>query len=97
MNYKEKPQYKQYLKKRDYLRAYKEAHPCADCHQSYPYYVMDFDHVRGVKTEGLARINLLGMRRIMDEIDKCDLVCANCHRRRTAHRIMYMDGVLTNL
>ena len=59
-----------------------KAVPCADCGVQYPYYVMDFDHVRGEKlfeiSAGHRHIALL-----LDEIAKCDVVCANCHRART--------------
>ncbi len=59
--------------------------PCMDCGQSYAPYVMDFDHVRGEKVANVGRLVTRGkpLNMIMDEIDKCDLVCANCHRGRT--------------
>ena len=61
--------------------------PCMDCGVQYPYYVMDFDH-RDRKTK-LASINQMvnfhsySKEKILVEIEKCDLVCANCHRIRT--------------
>lgn len=63
----------------------KEAVPCDDCHQHFPYYVMDFDHRRGRKDATVATLvaQACSMRRIMAEIHKCDLVCSNCHRIRT--------------
>jgi len=61
--------------------------PCMDCGRSYPSYVMDFDH-RDPKvklfTIGTAR-GLYTIKKILSEIDKCDVVCSNCHRERT-HR-----------
>lgn len=59
--------------------------PCVDCHTSYPWYVMDFDHVRGEKkfTIGKAGNRNLSEASVLAEIAKCDLVCANCHRERT--------------
>lgn len=62
--------------------------PCADCGVQYPYYVMQFDHVRGEK-----RFNLGGgwnnsMEAIKEEIAKCDIVCANCHAERTYQRMV---------
>lgn len=47
---------------------------------------MDFDHVRGVKRQGLSRLHGYSIEAILTEISKCDLVCANCHRKRTAAR-----------
>jgi hypothetical protein len=71
---------------KDEIRAAKQK-PCADCGVEYPYYVMDFDHVRGVKEFGIAEKSRRGGRKALaDEIAKCDVVCANCHRIRTYTR-----------
>lgn len=60
--------------------------PCQDCGQSYPTRVMDFDHVRGVKKFSIASYAHLNYNRrfqiLLNEIAKCDVVCANCHRLR---------------
>jgi hypothetical protein len=74
---------------RELLRRIKEENPCIDCGNRYPFYVMDFDHARGVK-EFEIRIGVAGRKgwsRIYDEIAKCDIVCANCHRIRTWDRM----------
>ena len=78
---------KRYAKaKRAFLDSLK-ANPCRDCGIQYPPYVMDFDHVRGIKLFNIARKASGGdTQAILDEVDKCDLVCANCHRMRTHHR-----------
>ena len=58
--------------------------PCADCGVEYPPHVMDFDHVRGKKRCHIAGMqHYLNVQYILDEIAKCDVVCANCHRVRT--------------
>lgn len=69
----------------------KEASPCMDCGVSYPHYVMDFDHVRGSKVRDLSTMCSRGTSKdkLMEEIAKCDLVCANCHRIRTFTRRVY--------
>ena len=71
----------------DYIRDQKRS-PCVDCGGTFPPYVMDFDHVRGTKVEVLSL--MANRMRSIDEIDaeiaKCDLVCANCHRIRSAQR-----------
>jgi len=55
-----------------------------DCKISYPYYMMDFDHVRGTKHSNVAElINTLSKKRLDEEIAKCEIVCSNCHRART--------------
>lgn len=59
--------------------------PCDDCNIKYPLYVMSFDHVRGKKMFGLASaISRLGrsFKKLIEEIEKCDIVCLNCHALR---------------
>lgn len=64
-----------------------KALPCADCGKQYPPYVMDFDHVRGTKVEALALLAQHSSEaRLREEIAKCEVVCANCHRERTYQR-----------
>jgi hypothetical protein len=62
-------------------------HPCVDCGEP-DIQVLDFDHVRGIKLSSIAR--MLSQRRpvasILDEMEKCEVRCANCHRRATARR-----------
>jgi peptide subunit release factor 1 (eRF1) len=45
---------------------------------------MEFDHVRGEKVIGVGRManQRFPITAIDEEIAKCDLVCANCHRLR---------------
>ena len=60
--------------------------PCMDCDGSFPPACMDFDHRDPAsKVDGVTRmVNAnLSLDRILAEIAKCDLVCANCHRIRT--------------
>lgn len=50
---------------------------------------MDFDHVRGEKSFGInvgLKLNY-PVEDMMKELEKCDVVCANCHRERTHNRI----------
>ena len=57
--------------------------PCTDCGKSYPPYVMDFDHKDpSQKAFGPAEI-YRNLEQVLAEIEKCELVCANCHRERT--------------
>lgn len=64
------------------------AHPCADCGESDPV-VLEFDHVRGRKRDTIQGLVSKGhsLRMVMDEIAKCDVRCANCHRRKTARQL----------
>lgn len=62
--------------------------PCADCGQTFPPYVMDFDHRPGEeKSFGLAfAASGRSAVEVQAELAKCDVVCANCHRIRTHER-----------
>lgn len=62
-----------------------KSRPCVDCENSYPPYVMDLDHVRGVKSFNISRAARLGVsiNTLLTEIEKCEVVCSNCHRLRT--------------
>jgi N-glycosylase/DNA lyase len=61
--------------------------PCMDCGGTFPPYVMDFDHRPDTeKVSDLAHMTGRSSKRILEEISKCDLVCANCHRIRTYNR-----------
>ena len=67
---------------------YLSLHPCVDCGESDPI-VLEFDH-RDENTK-LMSINKMRTMRyswntILAEIEKCDVRCANCHRRRTARQ-----------
>lgn len=64
----------------------RKAVPCTDCGVSYPSYVMDFDHL-GDKVRGISYMaRHYSVEKVLAEIEKCEVVCANCHRERTYHR-----------
>ncbi len=73
-------------RKIQYLREARNR-PCMDCQGMFHYVAMDFDHRPGTEklfnpSEGRDR----GWQQLKDEIAKCDVVCANCHRLRTYER-----------
>lgn len=48
---------------------------------------MDFDHARGQKVADISRLAVRGAtKQLREELVKCDVVCANCHRIRTFNR-----------
>lgn len=58
--------------------------PCTDCGNTFPYYVMEYDHLSPQnKTCEIGRMARSDFKAIKAEIAKCDLVCANCHKART--------------
>jgi hypothetical protein len=61
--------------------------PCNDCGLIYPIYVMEWDHLKDKKFT-ISRITrkIVSRERILEEIKKCELVCANCHRIRSYKR-----------
>jgi hypothetical protein len=69
------------------IRAYLLEHPCVDCGES-DVTVLDFDHVRDSKRMDVSALVAGGYswHAIADEIAKCDVRCANCHRRATHAR-----------
>jgi hypothetical protein len=70
---------------RAHLMAYLREHPCVLCGEADPV-VLDFDHLRDKVWEvtNLARYG--GWSRLLAEIEKCRVLCANCHRRHTAQQ-----------
>jgi hypothetical protein len=68
------------------LSALKVERGCSDCgFRAHPV-ALDFDHVRGVKSVNLSSARICYWSIAEHEIAKCDVVCANCHRIRTAKR-----------
>ena len=48
--------------------------------------VLEFDHLRDKSFAIGTALTRYGWDKILAEIAKCEVVCANCHRRRTARR-----------
>lgn len=71
---------------RDRIVQYLAGHPCVDCGEA-DVVVLQFDHLG----DKVANVTVLANRgwswpKILAEIEKCEVVCANCHVRRTARR-----------
>lgn len=59
---------------------------CADCGIDNPV-VLDFDHLRDKSFTISQAVRMgVGVKRLREEIAKCEVVCSNCHRIRTADR-----------
>lgn len=61
-----------------------KAKPCMDCGRAFPPFVMEFHHRdRSEKVMGVSQMIIQRSRSaVVDEIEKCDLVCSNCHKIR---------------
>lgn len=55
---------------------------CVYCKQKYNPWQMDFDH-RGDKNKNIAHMIGYSVKKIMEEVKKCSVVCALCHRKKT--------------
>jgi len=91
-----KRQYRQKIKQ--YIIDIKSATACHDCGIHWPFYVMQFDHVTGIKEFDLWRAgdSICSLTRINQEIAKCEIVCANCHAIRTYKRNLLNNAELQN-
>ena len=74
------------------LQEIRQNTPCTDCKENYPYWVMEFDHLGNKSfTIGQYYNYTQSMEKVMEEVAKCEVVCANCHKTRT-----YMRAVSSN-
>lgn len=69
---------------KQFVSTYLREHPCVDCGEIDPI-VLEFDHVRGTKKFHISTGVLRGRgpKSLAEEIAKCEVRCANCHRRKT--------------
>lgn len=74
-------------KNKEFVYSYLLTHPCVACGEADPI-VLEFDHLKDKKFE-IARMVASGFSfsSIKTEIDKCQVLCANCHRRKTAKEL----------
>ncbi|MBI3888359.1 hypothetical protein HY311_01045 [Candidatus Nomurabacteria bacterium] len=78
----------------NYQRQYLQENPCVDCGES-DITVLEFDHkgkipkFKAVSSLMRSRYSLI---RIKEEINKCDVRCANCHRRKTAKDFKWLKS-----
>lgn len=68
---------------REFVKQYLREHPCIDC-GSTDIEVLQFDHRDpSLKTGEVSTFLTYSTDRLMKEINKCDVRCANCHVKRT--------------
>lgn len=84
------PRYRQ--QRRELLQEYLRNRECIDCGERDPM-VLEFDHVRGEKFGNIGTmLSRYCWARIVRELEKCEVRCANCHRRKTARDFKWFKG-----
>jgi hypothetical protein len=78
-----KEKYKQEV--HQWIVNYLAEHGCSDCPEK-DVRCLEFDHVRGKKSRNISTmiVNICSIETLKLEIQKCDVRCANCHRKRTS-------------
>lgn len=78
-----------YHKKQEMINEHKDT--CAKCGENR-YYVLDFHHVEPSEKEfTISQVKIGSKERILNEIDKCIVLCANCHR--AFHHLNKFEGI----
>jgi hypothetical protein len=68
---------------RVWLYEYLKTHPCVDCGETDPI-ILEFDHIRDKEFSiGDAARKNITLKRVIAEVEKCEVRCANCHRTKT--------------
>ena len=56
--------------------------------------VLEFDHLRDKRFSIGSALPYRNWKSILEEIEKCEVVCANCHRGRTGRRMGSVRALL---
>lgn len=77
---------------------YLSENPCINCNESDPV-VLEFDHREGTsKVENISNlVSNSSWEKVKIEIEKCDVLCANCHRRKSAKQFGYKRYIYVNM
>jgi hypothetical protein len=72
---------------RAFINTYLKENPCVDCGET-DIIVLEFDHIGDDKHFSIsdAARDGYGMAKLKAEIAKCEVRCANCHRKKTYQR-----------
>lgn len=70
------------LKIRKWFKAYKKTLKCLKCGETH-WACLEFHHVKNNKSRAVSTMASAGYSKdkIMKEINKCQVLCANCHRK----------------
>ena len=69
------------------IKTHLEANPCIDCGET-DIIVLEFDHIGNDKEFNISDATRIGygVKKLKAEIAKCEVRCANCHRKKTYER-----------
>ena len=80
------------IAKKAYVAKYKMEKGCSNCGYSESPAALDFDHIdRTKKNFKLSKAYKYTWEKIHEEIENCVILCANCHRVKTAKEKDYME------
>ena len=69
--------------RRDIINRIKMERGCARCGYNTHAAALDFNHVKGAKNFSISQDPKVALKKLLDEIAKCEILCANCHRVHT--------------
>ena len=75
-----------------YVLNYFMEHPCAVCGET-DLRVLEFDHIKPGKIKSVAKLMSGSLLIIINEIKKCQVLCANCHRKKTSDDFKWYKSV----
>lgn len=88
-------QKKRRIKISQHVVDYLKIHHCVICGEDrIP--CLQFDHVNHGKADSISNLvkSAVGIKKIMHEISKCRVLCANCHAIYTAEQFKWYDGII---
>jgi hypothetical protein len=79
---------------RQFVWDFLKEHPCIDCGETDPI-VLEFDHLSDKKWSiaDVASHNV-SQKKLNEEIAKCEVRCANCHRKKTAIQLNWYKDII---
>jgi hypothetical protein len=66
--------------RREFINKIKIEKGCAKCGYAVHPAALDFNHISGVKLFSVSQDPKIALVKLLAEIDKCEILCANCHR-----------------
>lgn len=85
------------LEAQNYIRNYLSRHSCIDCGES-DITVLEFDHIKDkFKAVSSLMRGRYSLHKIQEEIKKCDVRCANCHRKKTSKQFGWFKKTKVNV